>query len=90
MVHLCNLTLLPASSISQAVIGNFSGARTQEICAVRGSSRLELLNLDKDTGKMNSVLTTEAFGTIRCIQPFRLTGGSKGGTRPLRASRVIS
>lgn len=78
MVHLYNLTLLPPSSITQAVIGNFSGTRTQEICVVRGSQRIELLTLDKETGKVNSLLATEVFGTVRSIQPFRLTGSSKG------------
>lgn len=77
MVHLYNLTLLPPSSIGQAVVGNFSGTRQQEICVVRGSGRLELLRLDKDAEKLLSVHATEVFGTIRHIQPFRLTGGSK-------------
>lgn len=39
---------------------------------------MELLRLDKDTGKMGSVMASEVFGTIRSIQPFRLTGGTKG------------
>ena len=77
MVHLYNLTLLPASSITQAVVGSFLGTRQQEICVVRGSSRLELLKLDKETGKITSLHATEVFGTIRSIAAFRLTGGTK-------------
>jgi splicing factor 3B subunit 3 len=77
-MHLYNLTLLPPSSITQAVVGSFSGTRAQEICVVRGSSRLELLRLDKETGKMASLLATDVFGVIRSIAAFRLTGGSKG------------
>lgn len=77
-MHLYNLTLLPPSHITQAVVGSFTGTRQQEICVVRGSSRIELLRLDKETGKMGSVLASEVFGTVRSIQPFRLTGGNKG------------
>lgn len=77
-MHLYNLTLLPPSSITKAVDGSFSGTRGQEICVIRGSSQLELLRLDKDTGKMGSLLSTDVFGTIRSIEAFRLTGGSRG------------
>ena len=77
-MHLYNLTLLPPSSITEAVVGSFSGTRAQEICVVRGGTRIELLRLDKDTGKMGSILATEAFGTVRAINAFKLTGGTKG------------
>lgn len=76
-MHLYNLTLLPPSNITQAVVGSFSGTRSQEICVVRGSARLELLRLDKETGKMGSIMTASVFGVIRSIAAFRLTGGSK-------------
>ena len=89
-MHLYNLTLLPASSITQAVVGNFTGTRQQEICVVRGSTRLELLRLDKDTGKMGSIMAAEAFGTIRSIQPFRLTGGTKGELLYFSGSRDLA
>ena len=41
-------------------------------------SVLELLRLDKDTGKVHSVLSSNVFGSIRSVHTFRLTGASKG------------
>ena len=38
---------------------------------------LELLRPDPNSGKVYTILTTEVFGVIRSLMPFRLTGGSK-------------
>lgn len=76
-MFLYHLTLQRASAIVQAVHGNFSGGKTQEILLSRGKS-LELLRPDVNTGKVHSLLTTEVFGIIRSIMSFRLTGGNKG------------
>ena len=76
-MHLYNLTLQPPTAITHAIVGNFSGARHQEIIVSRGT-RLELLRVDMQTGKLSTVVSTEAFGTIRCLAGFRLTGGTKG------------
>jgi len=76
-MHLYNLTLQPPSATVQAVVGNFSGARQQEIIVSHGT-RLELLRPDPQTGKVATVIATDVFGSIRSMAAFRLTGGTKG------------
>lgn len=76
-MHLYNLTLQSPTAITHAIVGNFSGARHQEVIVSRGT-RLELLRVDMQTGKLSTVVSTEAFGTIRSLAGFRLTGGTKG------------
>jgi len=76
-MHLYNLTLQPPTAITHAIVGNFSGARHQEIIVSRGT-RLDLLRVDMQTGKLSTVVSTDAFGTIRSLAGFRLTGGTKG------------
>ena len=76
-MHLYNLTLQPPTAAAQAVVGNFSGARTQEIIVSHGS-RVELLRPDVQTGKLSTVITTDVFGSIRSLAAFRLTGSTKG------------
>ncbi|KAL1922827.1 uncharacterized protein VTP21DRAFT_9203 [Calcarisporiella thermophila] len=75
-MFLYNLTLEPSAAISQAILGNFSGTKQQEIIVSHQSS-LELLRPDPNTGKVHHVLAHEVFGIIRSLSPFRLTGGSK-------------
>ncbi|KAK7473160.1 pre-mRNA-splicing factor rse1 [Stygiomarasmius scandens] len=75
-MHLYNLTLQPPTAITQAIVGNFSGARQQEIIASHGT-RLELLRPDPQTGKISTVISTDVFGSIRSLAAFRLTGGTK-------------
>ena len=60
-----------------AIVGNFSGARQQEIIVSHGT-RLELLRPDVQTGKITTVLANDVFGSIRSLAAFRLTGGTKG------------
>lgn len=76
-MHLYNLTLQPPTATSQAIVGNFSGARQQEIIVSHGT-RLELLRPDPQTGKVATVIATDVFGSIRSLAAFRLTGGTKG------------
>ncbi|KAF8070070.1 CPSF A subunit region-domain-containing protein [Lyophyllum atratum] len=75
-MHLYNLTLQPPTAVTQAIVGNFSGARQQEIIISHGT-RLELLRPDVQTGKMSTVIATDVFGSIRSLAAFRLTGGTK-------------
>ncbi|KAI7907481.1 CPSF A subunit region-domain-containing protein [Cokeromyces recurvatus] len=75
-MFLYNITLNPTSAINQAIHGNFSGTKQQEIIVAR-QTRLELLRPDPTSGKVHTILTHECFGLIRCIVPFRLTGGNK-------------
>ncbi|CAL5225226.1 g8014 [Coccomyxa viridis] len=74
-MYLYNLTLNRASGIQCAIYGNFSGPKAQEIVVSRGKI-LELLRPD-DAGKVQTVCSTEVFGCIRCLAPFRLTGASR-------------
>ena len=53
-MHLLNLTLSPPTSISTAIVGSFSGTKGQEILAVRGSTKLEILKLNASTGHRES------------------------------------
>lgn len=78
MLHLLLCKGLRSSdlAVSQcAVYGNFSGPKAQEIVVSRGKV-LELLRPD-DAGKVQTIYTTEVFGCIRCLAPFRLTGASR-------------
>ncbi|EPQ29179.1 uncharacterized protein PFL1_03466 [Pseudozyma flocculosa PF-1] len=75
-MHLYNLTLQPPSNVTASVVGQFSGTRQQEIVLAK-ANRIELLRPDTQTGKVATVLTHEAFGVVRSLASFRLTGGSK-------------
>ncbi|KAF7321883.1 CPSF-A domain-containing protein [Mycena kentingensis (nom. inval.)] len=75
-MHLYNLTLQPPSAGCHAIVGNFSGARQQEMIVSHGT-RLELLRPDVQTGKVTTVVATDVFGSIRSLVAFRLTGGTK-------------
>lgn len=76
-MYLYNLTLQRSQGIVTAIHGNFSGSKLQEIVVSRGKV-LELFRHDPNTGKIFPVLSTEVFGIIRSLMPFRLTGGTKG------------
>ena len=80
-MHLYNLTLQPPTANIQAIVGNFSGARAQEIIVSHGT-RLELLRPDSQTGKLSTVIAVDSFGSIRSLAAFRLTGGTKGEHAP--------
>ncbi|KAI9294366.1 hypothetical protein K502DRAFT_365900 [Neoconidiobolus thromboides FSU 785] len=76
-MHLYNLTLTPTSHSICQCIGNFSGLKQQEILIAK-HDRLELIKVLSDSGKFETLYTSyHTFGIIRCIQPFRLTGGNK-------------
>lgn len=76
--HFYNVTLQPPQVITAVTTGCFAGlAKTQEICVARGT-RLELLRPDPATGRVETVLEHDVFGTVRSLTSFRLTGASKG------------
>ncbi|KAG0361649.1 Splicing factor 3B subunit 3 [Podila minutissima] len=75
-MFLYNLTLQAPNAINQAILGNFSGTRQQELI-VSHVSRIELLRPDTTTGKVHSILSHDVFGVIRSLAAFRLTGASK-------------
>jgi splicing factor 3B subunit 3 len=76
-MYLYNVTLQRGTGISQAIHGNFSGSKHQEIIVSRGKT-LEVLRPDPNTGKVVTLLSVEVFGIIRSLMSFRLTGGAKG------------
>jgi hypothetical protein len=53
-MHLLNLTLQPATAVSGATVGSFSGTKGQEILVVRGGTRLEMLKLNTASGHRES------------------------------------
>ncbi len=86
-MYLYNLTLQRATGIIQAVQGNFSGTKQQEIVIARGKV-LEIVKPDPNTGKVHTLLSCEVFGIIRSIISFRLTGGTKGKKTSSSLSRM--
>jgi splicing factor 3B subunit 3 len=79
-MHLYNLTLKRADAVIQAVAGNFSGARHQEVLVSRGTA-LEILRLDAQAGKLSCISSSDVFGSIRSITSLRLPGNNKGDYR---------
>ena len=71
-MHLYHFTLQKPGAAVNAVCGNFSGLKTQEILVGRNNI-LELLRPDEN-GKLQSLISINIFGVIRSILPFRLTG----------------
>ncbi|KAK9464366.1 CPSF A subunit region-domain-containing protein [Lipomyces arxii] len=76
VMFLYNLTLVPASAVTTSVIGQFSGQRHQEIVIAKGS-RIELFRPDPSAGKLVSIVSTDLFGVIRSVMPFRVAGSVK-------------
>ncbi|KAG6958278.1 hypothetical protein JG688_00010582 [Phytophthora aleatoria] len=74
-MHLLNLTLQPPTGVHLAVYGNFSAPQAQEFVVARGDV-LQLLRPD-EAGRLEVVISTQVFGVVRAIQPFRLTGGDR-------------
>lgn len=58
-MHLLNLTLQAASSVTAAAVGNFSGTKGQEIIVVRGSTRLEILKYSTSLETLESICSAE-------------------------------
>ncbi|ROW17517.1 hypothetical protein VPNG_00937 [Cytospora leucostoma] len=75
-MFLYSLTIQPPTSVTQAILGQFSGTKEQQIIAASGS-RLSLLRPDPAQGKVITLLSHEVFGIIRAIAAFRLAGSNK-------------
>jgi splicing factor 3B subunit 3 len=76
-----SLTIQPPTVISQALLGQFSGTKEQQIITASGS-RLTLLQPDPRQGKVDVILSHDIFGIIRSIAIFRLAGSTKGKQNP--------
>lgn len=61
--------------VQVAITGSFSAPKAVEIVAARGQV-LELLKPD-DTGKIVTVHSTDVFGKIRSLSPFRFPGSQQ-------------
>eukprot|EP00474_Spongospora_subterranea_P009375 CRZ09833.1 hypothetical protein [Spongospora subterranea] len=72
-MHLYSLTVKPATACVSAVFGSFSKAKEQEIVINHGTS-LSLQRHDRNVDQLMQICYHQAFGCIRCIAPFRLTG----------------
>jgi len=68
------LTPRPSRSAPQhAVYGSFSAPKSQEVVLSRGSNVLELVRPDEQ-GVLKTLCSTNVFGNIRSLQPFRFPG----------------
>ncbi|KAJ9150815.1 Pre-mRNA-splicing factor rse1 [Pleurostoma richardsiae] len=75
-MFLYSLTLQPPTAVTQAILGQFSGTKEQQIITASGS-RLSLLRPDPTQGKVVTVLSHDVFGIIRAVSSFRLAGSNK-------------
>ncbi|KAK7712422.1 pre-mRNA-splicing factor rse1 [Diaporthe eres] len=75
-MFLYSLTIQPPSTMTQAILGQFSGTKEQQIITACGS-RLSLLRPDPTQGKVITLLSHDVFGIIRSIAAFRLAGSNK-------------
>ncbi|KAI8874224.1 hypothetical protein GQ42DRAFT_116844 [Ramicandelaber brevisporus] len=73
-MQLLNLTLSAPTAVACAVPGHFSDPKRDEIALLRGSSTLELVRPDPDTGKLLTVSTQELFCHVRSMVAFKLLG----------------
>ncbi|KAI9886022.1 MAG: pre-mRNA-splicing factor rse1 [Watsoniomyces obsoletus] len=71
-----SLTIQPPSSVTQAILGQFSGTKEQQIITASGS-RLTLHRPDPVQGRVSVVLSHDVFGIIRTLAAFRLAGSNK-------------
>ncbi|PSC75463.1 splicing factor 3B subunit 3-like [Micractinium conductrix] len=74
-MHLLNLTLSRPSAITCAIVGSSSAPKVHEIVAARGQV-LELLRPD-ESGRVQVVHSTQVFGLIRSLAPFRFPGSQQ-------------
>ncbi|KAF2673961.1 pre-mRNA-splicing factor rse1 [Microthyrium microscopicum] len=71
-----SLTIQPPSAISQAILGQFSGTKEQQIVTACGS-RLTLHRADAQQGKITPILSHDVFGIIRGLAAFKIAGSNK-------------
>eukprot|EP00301_Raphidiophrys_heterophryoidea_P027109 c9493_g1_i1.p1 GENE.c9493_g1_i1~~c9493_g1_i1.p1 ORF type:complete len:1229 (+),score=405.94 c9493_g1_i1:73-3759(+) len=74
-MYLYSLTIQRPQSITQAAYGNFSSSSAHELVVARSARVLELLRVDTNS-KLQTVISTDVFGVIRSIAPFRLAGAT--------------
>lgn len=67
-LYLYNLSLQKPGIITQSVVGNFLNKGSEEVLISR-ENVLELFRID-EANKPQTVITTQAFGTIRTVNLF--------------------
>lgn len=72
-MYLYHTTLEPPTAINAAVVGNFSGGKSLDLCVARGSF-LEMKRLDVKAGRLNTVCLHQTFSVIRALETVRLPG----------------
>lgn len=72
-----SLTVQQPTAITQAILGQFTGSKEQQIITASGSS-LTIHRPIPAQGKITPIFSTNVFGIIRSLASFRLAGGSKG------------
>lgn len=76
-MYLYHLNLQPPTYIRTCAYGSFTGNGMHEVAVARGSSHLQLLRLDGETGRLHSISTLHLFCTITALSAFRLPGDSQ-------------
>ncbi|KAF2104355.1 pre-mRNA-splicing factor rse1 [Rhizodiscina lignyota] len=71
-----SLTIKPPTAITQAVQGQFSGTKEQQLITACGSY-LTLYRPGSTLGSFNPALSRNVFGIIRTLSAFRLSGTAK-------------
>ncbi|KAI8905226.1 CPSF A subunit region-domain-containing protein [Gorgonomyces haynaldii] len=72
-MHLYNTSLITTQAITHVISGHFSGTKQQEICLGR-NNLLELVIVDPQLGKVQTLASVPVFGLIRSLVSFRLVG----------------
>jgi len=76
-MSLYSLSIQPPTAITEAIIGQFSGTKEQQILTASGS-RLALLRPDPNLGRVILLVSHNVFSIIRSLASFRLAGSTKG------------
>ncbi|WFD35978.1 pre-mRNA-splicing factor rse1 [Malassezia cuniculi] len=66
----------PPSTATAAIVGQFTGKRQQEVVIARGS-RLEMVQIDVETGRATRIMQQPLFGNTRSLSSVRVAGGQK-------------
>lgn len=76
-MFLYSLSLQSPTGITQAITGQFSGTKEQQILTASGST-LSLLRPDATQGRVQTLVSHDVFSIIQSIASFRLAGSAKG------------
>ncbi|KAM5475209.1 pre-mRNA-splicing factor rse1 [Microsporum audouinii] len=71
-----SLTIQPPTAITQAILGQFSGTKEQQIVSAAGS-KLTIHRTEPSQGKVQTLFSQDVFGIIRSLAAFRLAGSNK-------------